>query len=77
MFGRVRFQVQDIQNILDFIYNGELKIHQEDIDRFLVIAQRLKLDGLNDGIYSNIYVCYSLTNSTLPTRSAHALHIKG
>ena len=44
----VRFQ--DIQNILDFIYNGELKIHQEDIDRFLVIAQRLKLDGLNDGI---------------------------
>lgn len=38
---------QDIQNTMDYIYNGELKICQEDIDRFLEIAQRLKLEGLN------------------------------
>ena len=37
---------QDIQNILDYIYHGELKIYQEDIDRFLDIARRLKLEGL-------------------------------
>ena len=37
---------QDIQNILDYIYNGELNIYQEDIDRFLFVAQRLKLEGL-------------------------------
>ena len=37
---------QDIQNILDYIYHGELKLYQEDIDRFLEIAQRLKLEGL-------------------------------
>ena len=37
---------QDIQNILDYIYHGELKVYQEEIDRFLEIAQRLKLEGL-------------------------------
>ena len=37
---------QDIQNIMDYIYHGELKIYQQDIDRFLEIAQRLKLEGL-------------------------------
>ena len=38
--------LQDMQNILDYIYHGELKIYQDDIDRFLEIAQRLKLKGL-------------------------------
>ena len=37
----------DLSNILDYIYNGELSIYQEDLDRFLMIAQRLKLEGLN------------------------------
>ena len=36
----------DLTNILDYIYNGELNIYQEDLDRFLMIAQRLKLEGL-------------------------------
>ena len=36
----------DINNILDYIYNGEIQIYQDDLDRFLDIAQRLKLDGL-------------------------------
>ena len=49
---------KDIQNIMDYVYHGELKIYQEDIDRFLEIAQRLKLEGLigqdstsNESIY--------------------------
>ena len=37
---------QDLQNVLDYVYNGELKIYQEDIDRFLTVAQRLRLEGL-------------------------------
>ena len=37
---------QDIQNIMDYIYHGELKIYQEDIDRFLNVGQRLGLEGL-------------------------------
>ena len=36
----------DLQNVLDYVYNGEVKIHQEDLDRFLNVAQRLKLEGL-------------------------------
>ena len=36
----------DLTNILDYIYNGELNLYQEDLDRFLMIAQRLKLEGL-------------------------------
>ena len=33
-------------------YNGEVQIYQEELDRFLDVAQRLKLDGLmeNGGI---------------------------
>ena len=37
---------QDLQNIMDYIYHRELKLYQEDIDRFLQVAQRLKLEGL-------------------------------
>ena len=37
---------QDIENVLDYIYNGEVHIFQEDLDRFLSIAQRFRLDGL-------------------------------
>ena len=36
----------DLNNILDYIYYGEIQIHQHDLDRFLGIAERLKLEGL-------------------------------
>ena len=39
----------DMSNIMDYIYNGEVQIYQENLDRFLAIAQRLKLDGLLGG----------------------------
>ena len=31
---------------MDYIYNGEVNIFQENLDRFLSVAQRLKLEGL-------------------------------
>ena len=34
---------KEIKNILDYIYNGEVNIHQEELDRFLELAQRFKL----------------------------------
>ena len=37
---------QDLENIVDYMYNGEVHIFQEDLDRFLTIAQRLRLEGL-------------------------------
>ena len=36
---------KDIQNLMDYIYNGELQLFQEDLDRFLSLAQRFKLEG--------------------------------
>ena len=40
---------EDVNNIMDYIYNGEVQIHQDHLDRFLIIAQRLKLEGLIAG----------------------------
>ena len=37
---------QDLKNVLDYMYNGEVQIYQEELDRFLSLAQRLKLEGL-------------------------------
>ena len=36
----------DLDNILNFIYNGEVNIYQDHLDRFLDVAQRFKLEGL-------------------------------
>ena len=37
---------EDLKNILDYVYDGEVKIYQEDLDQFLDVAQRLKIQGL-------------------------------
>ena len=37
---------QDLDNILNYIYEGELKLYQDDLDRFLRVAERFKLEGL-------------------------------
>ena len=37
----------EINNVLDYIYNGEVNIHHDDVGRFLNIAERLKLEGLD------------------------------
>ena len=38
--------LRDLNNILDYIYYGEIQIYQEDLDRFLSMAQRFKIKGL-------------------------------
>ena len=37
---------EDMNNILDYMYNGEVQIYQDNLDRFLTVAQRLELNGL-------------------------------
>ena len=37
---------QDINNCLDYMYNGEVQMYQENLDKFLIIAQRFKIKGL-------------------------------
>ena len=39
---------EELKNVLDYIYNGEVQIFQEHIDRFLEVAHRFKLEGLLD-----------------------------
>ena len=36
----------EVNLLLDYVYNGEVKIYQEFLDRFLEIANKFKLDGL-------------------------------
>ena len=40
----------DLNNVLDYIYQGEVQIQQHEIERFLKIAERLKLEGLIGGV---------------------------
>ena len=44
---------KDLNNVLDYIYKGELQIYQEDLDRFLLVAKKLKLEGLIGGDVQN------------------------
>ena len=37
---------QELQYILDYIYQGEVLLNQEELDRFVTVASRLKLEGL-------------------------------
>merc|ERR1711994_406895 len=37
---------EDLRNIMDYIYNGEVNIFKDGFDRFLGVAQKLKLEGL-------------------------------
>ena len=37
----------DLNNLLDYIYHGELTIPQEHIERFLQMAKRFKLNGIH------------------------------
>ena len=39
-------KVKDLVAIMDFIYHGEAKIYQQDLDGFLALAEELKLTGL-------------------------------
>lgn len=37
---------RDLRNILDFMYNGEVNVAQQDLDAFLAVAEDLKIKGL-------------------------------
>ena len=59
-----RTGISDLRNMLDYMYNGEVKMYQGDIDNFLKVAQRFKLEGLmakeegNDGIVDHDKINY-------------------
>ena len=41
------FFSQDLEAVLDFIYNGETNVFQNDLERFLALAEDLQLKGLS------------------------------
>ena len=46
---------QDLEAVLDFIYLGETKVSQADLERFLALAEEFQLKGLshlNEGLYA-------------------------
>jgi hypothetical protein len=36
----------DLTNVVDFLYNGEVNIYQDDLEYFLQLAEELQLKGL-------------------------------
>merc|ERR1712243_68346 len=40
------FDSKVLNSIMDYIYNGEVKLFQNEIDKFLDYAQKLKIEGL-------------------------------
>ena len=45
---------EELQFVLDYIYQGEVQIFQEQLDRFLQIAQKLSLEGLTAAGEENV-----------------------
>ena len=43
------FKSKDLLLVMDYIYQGEVQILQTDLDRFLSVAQQLKIEGLIGG----------------------------
>ena len=37
---------KELNCILDYIYDGEVQLYQEDLDKFLEVAQKLRINGL-------------------------------
>nr|ACO15534.1 Broad-complex core protein isoform 6 [Caligus clemensi] len=38
-----------LESLIDFVYDGEIRLIQEDLDGFLKLAQELKIKGLSQG----------------------------
>ena len=40
---------KELNYILDYIYEGEVQLFQEDLDKFLDVAHKLRINGLIGG----------------------------
>ena len=59
---------EDLLAIVDFLYLGEAKVYQENLDNFLAIAEELKLKGLSNKETKEEYISPQL-NSALKESS--------
>ena len=57
--------------ILDFLYRGEAKVFQDDLDSFLALAEELQLKGLRGSNDQNELSATELDTKPLPIRPKH------
>ena len=55
------FGVKELNFVMDYIYQGEIQIYQNDLDKFLDVAKKLKIEGLigeeqNDELKNNTFM---------------------
>jgi len=64
----------DLASILDFIYNGEVNVAQEDLNSFLAVAEELQIKGLTnrDNAASNSDGAHGSSTTTTPSRKTPA-----
>ena len=55
-------RADELQFVLDYIYQGEVQVHQDQLDRFLLVARKLQLDGLSQEEHG--YLMEQLNNKT-------------
>ena len=36
----------DLLHMMDYIYNGEVTVHQQELDKFMMVSQKFQLEGL-------------------------------
>ena len=46
-------EFSDIQEVLNFMYHGEVNVAQEELNSFLAVAENLKVKGLTQIVTSN------------------------
>ena len=56
----------DLNNILEYIYYGEVQLYQEELERFLNVAKRIKLEGLQEEDKINLQPNQSLIKTEEP-----------
>ena len=44
-----RFKYKDLQNLVHFMYQGEVNVAEEDLSSFLEVAEDLNIRGLSKG----------------------------
>ena len=47
---------KELTNILDYIYEGEVQLFQDELDAFLAVAEKLKINGLVGGKSEHVNV---------------------
>ena len=68
---------RDMQNLLHFIYNGEVNIAREEVDHFLEVAETPKIKGLTKGPIGTLVKHLEKDNKHLNVTPSSSLTIGG